>query len=578
MFSTWLYYFILSPIFTVAFGCPTWYYESNDTGGCICGSELGGRLICHQYTQTVEISADFCMTYDDHTQEVFAGDCTYGYSSNMSNRRYSIAESNYTLLNSSQCASYNRKGLFCGECSEGFGPAVYSFDLKCANCSTMPTVLAVGAYCLLEFVPITIFFFIVVIFHLKIMSGLLIGYVIFCQTMITTLQYSRYMYPSIFAKLSSPIAVLGHAGLALCGIWNLKFFRFIMPSFCISERLTNLHLQMLGFCTAFYPLFLVIVSYLAIEMRARYNLIRKCGCKLNSTRNVSHSIIHCFATFTMLSVFSVICQGYAVLQASRVLDVHGNVRKTVVFYESNIVLFSSEHLPYVFATFFPLVILVVFPALLLCVYPTRVYEKFSCCISVRKQLAFKIFVESIHGGFKDGLNGTRDYRMIPGVTILLALVFTLCMSILPHYGFGGFSPLTIGLIFALASYIVSFLRPCKSLVMNMSISFHLLLMGVISLSIALWWQDLMLDSKIMASTIALLSVIPHLLMVLWVGHKIVPGYNCYTRGAQVVLKMLKSMYQTCKFRCKRNTDHYSQLHQVPDATEQQPLLAAQKTY
>ena len=57
-------------------------------------------------------------------QEVFAGDCAYGYYSNMSNRRYSIVKSNYTSLNSSQCASYNRKGLFCGECSDWFGPAV----------------------------------------------------------------------------------------------------------------------------------------------------------------------------------------------------------------------------------------------------------------------------------------------------------------------------------------------------------------------------------------------------------------------------------------------------------------------
>ena len=120
------------------------------------------------------------------------------------------------------------------------------------------------------------------------------------------------------------------------------------------------------------------------------------------------------------------------------------------------------------------------------------------------------------------------------------------MSILPHYGFGGFPPMTIGLIFSFASYIVSFLRPCKSLVMNMSISFHLLLMGVISLSIALWWQDLILDSEILASTIALLSVIPHALMVLWVGLKILQKYNCYPRGAQVVLTMLKSMYHACR--------------------------------
>ena len=229
-----------------------------------------------------------------------------------------------------------------------------------------------------------------------------------------------------------------------------------------------------------------------------------------------------------------------------------------------------EHLPYVFATLFTAFILVVCPGLLLCVYPTRVYAKLSYCISVRKQISVKIFVESIHSGFKDGLNGTRDYRMIPGVIILLALVFSLLVPTLPHYGFSGFSPITTGLIFFFASYIVSFLRPCKSLLMNLSISFHLLLMGVMSLSIALWWQDLMLDSEILASAIALLSVIPHALMVLWVGHKIVQGYNCYRLFAQIVLKMLNSMYQTC--RCKTNKDDYSQLHQIPDAAEQQPLL------
>ena len=95
-------------------------------------------------------------------------------------------------------------------------------------------------------------------------------------------------------------------------------------------------------------------------------------------------------------------------------------------------------------------------------------------------------------------------------------------------------------------------------------------MGVMSLSIALWWQDLILDSEILASTIALLSVIPHALMVLWIGLKIVQGYNGYRLCAQIVLKMLKSMYQTC--RCKTNKDDCSQLHQIPDAAEQQPLL------
>ena len=42
MIPTLLYnFFFLLLITEVAFECPTWYYESNYIGGCVCGSELG---------------------------------------------------------------------------------------------------------------------------------------------------------------------------------------------------------------------------------------------------------------------------------------------------------------------------------------------------------------------------------------------------------------------------------------------------------------------------------------------------------------------------------------------------------
>lgn len=540
--------------------CPTWYYR-NRNGECQCGSELNGRLICHECNKTVEISAGFCITYIENStvaeNALIVGDCAYGYFANMTNRRYSFLVQNAsTEINDRQCNPFNRQGLFCGQCIDGFGPAVYSFNLQCANCSNISTTAAICLYALIDLLPIAIFYFIVLIFRLNLMRGPLIGYVIFCQSVINTLQYSKYIYASLISNLSHPLAVLAHGGLVLSGIWNLDFFKFISPPFCVSEKLTNLYVQMLGFLTSLYPIFLVLLTYLAIEINARYGLIKLCikGKKYcNTSRNVKHSIIHAFATFTMLSIFSTMCKGYAVLQTSSIFDMNGSLVRSVLYCKPDMVIFSSDHLPYVFISQTLVFLLVVCPALLLCIYPTRFYGKFAFyLLSARKQLTIKIFVETVYSDIKDGLNNTRDYRMIPSFMIFLALAVSLFMSILPHYGFNGFPPFSIGGSFAIAAFLVSYLRPCKALLTNMSLTFHLLLLGIISLLCGLWWQDLMLDSEILATTIVIFSIIPHALMITWIAHIMLQKYRCYSMAVRAAMSVMNIV---CKF-------NYSTLHEV----------------
>ena len=135
--------------------------------------------------------------------------------------------------------------------------------------------------------------------------------------------------------------------------------------------------------------------------------------------------------------------------------------------------------PYLIMSLLFVLILVVCPGLLISLYPTRLYVKLSSqCLSARKQIAIKIFVETVNCGFKDGLNGTRDYRMIPGVLILLGLTYAILMSSLSLKNFNGLQPFTIGMIMILSAFLVSYLRPCKDLLTNMSLSLNLLLLGV----------------------------------------------------------------------------------------------------
>ena len=146
------------------------------------------------------------------------------------------------------------------------------------------------------------------------------------------------------------------------------------------------------------------------------------------------------------------------------------------------------------------------------------------------------------------------------------------MSLLPHYGWDGFPPLSIGAMFAFASFIVAFLRPCKTMLANMSLSFHLLLVGIMSLLGALWWQDLMLRSEVLASAIVITSVIPHALVMMWAVHCILQKYNGYTFGLQVS----QILYSKIKKLCNHNTYgrvYHSRLHEVAvDTDEEEQLL------
>jgi len=53
--------------------------------------------------------------------------------------------------------------------------------------------------------------------------------------------------------------------LALCGFWNLDFFRPIVPPFCVSPNLTNLHAFALEYIEAFYPLICILLTYICLN-------------------------------------------------------------------------------------------------------------------------------------------------------------------------------------------------------------------------------------------------------------------------------------------------------------------------
>ena len=96
--------------------------------------------------------------------------------------------------------------------------------------------------------------------------------------------------------------------------------------------------------------------------------------------------------------------------------------KRVLYVNPTVEWLSDKSVLYIAVAAVVLIIISVIPSLLLCIYPTRVYRYPSRFLSARKRLTITAFAEALHSCFKDGLNGTRDYRALAGTALFVALL------------------------------------------------------------------------------------------------------------------------------------------------------------
>ena len=159
------------------------------------------KLYCNQLERKAQIANGFCATSTEQESLYYAGSCPFSHTENDTNRIYSELPSDPDRLNEVMCGPYNRKGLLCGECIDGYGPAVFSPYKKCENCSKLSPGFAVSLYLLLELTPITLLFVCVVVFRLNITAGPLLWYILFCQIYIYLHYRQTCMYTSTFSHI-----------------------------------------------------------------------------------------------------------------------------------------------------------------------------------------------------------------------------------------------------------------------------------------------------------------------------------------------------------------------------------------
>ena len=249
---------------------------------------------------------------------------------------------------------------------------------------------------------------------------------------------------------------------------------------------------------AVYVIVLVIFTCILMELHARnYRVIqylwkpfRKILNKLNMTVVTGDAVVKAFASFIFLSGSNILFTMMALSTRTEV-TISPNMRlyKYITLYiDPTVEWFSHKHIQYLLIAAVPFFFLTVIPSLLLCIYPTRIYRYLSQFISARKRLAITAFAEALHNCYKDGLNGTRDYRALAGMVMFLPVLYTLFAAVIRHVA----DPESIrGSIFMIIlCCIISFIRPCKLPLANFSLTYHITVFELLCIFSHLWNFDL----------------------------------------------------------------------------------------
>ena len=374
------------------------------------------------------------------------------------------------------CNYYNRQGLMCNQCQTGYGPAVYAFSLMCAKCgdNSIGWIL----YFILTLLPITVFYFIVILFNIRVATPPLTGLVFMCQTFsfIERLYVDIEMKVAITNQMYSGsderfLTFLIQIVRILCGFWNLDFFRFVVPPFCVSSHLSNMQALFLEYVYVFYPLLLMVITCVCIELHnknlkplvAAWKPFHKIFVRLQNSWDPTASLVNSFSTFTLLYTSKLLFVSSYSLYPTKLYYIkpsaHFERDEYKQYLDPSNEVYSKHYWQFVSCSVTFLVVFLFCPIFLLCLYPYKVFQRFLyCTLSSKLQLILCTFIDTFQGHYKDGTNGTRDYRYFSAVQLILLCLIVSCRIELQTYLY---ATLPAQIIYIVGSLLFAIARPCK---------------------------------------------------------------------------------------------------------------------
>lgn len=386
-------------------------------------------LLCNSSNFSAKIFVGFCVSSEN--DKLLITRCPFA------NQIRSI----YTPLipnNSNEldfCKRIHRRGKLCSKCLQNYSVSVFSDTYECITpCKNHWANIA--KYLAVEFIPTTIFFLLILYFHIAVTTGPANGFIFFSQMITVPIEviFLRYGLQIFFLHNSSEAYytnALEQVVIAPYSIWNLDFYRIFNASVCLSEDLKVINVLALRYVSAVYPLVLLLIAYFFIELQAMnirpivwlWKILCFPCTRWRRVWKAKTSIVDAFATCALLSYNKFMYVSFLLLAHS---DVNGQKEKVLNF-DPSVTFFSKEHVPYVVLSVIIILLFGVFPPLLLTFYQFKHCK--SCLERLQlRQPGLEQFIEIFQGCYKDGTDGTGDRRYFAGLYFVFRVVILLVFS------------------------------------------------------------------------------------------------------------------------------------------------------
>ena len=422
------------------------------------------------------LTIPYCATYSDETKLLSIFEITYCKPNGHKIRaqKQIVLPRNLSQLNNYICGPLNRKGHLCRECATGFGPSVTSFGYRCIKCAD--AWYRVPLFLVLELTPITILYFIILVFQVSITSAPMPCFIMLSQ-FISILFTSNYnmRIDNVLRTKDLNFRLDMHIMVTLYAIFNLNFWHYdILPPYCVSSKLKPIHLVFLGYITAFYPILLVVLTWICVELHGRnfrplvwlWRPFHRCFVRLRRSWDTKSDIIDVFTTFFILSYNKFIYQTELTTVTHLVSNINeaGKItEERILLVDPSIVYGGSYHLAFVIPSLF-ISALNILPPLLLILFPIRAFR--SCLSKCNLNMsALHTFTDKVYGCYRNGLDGGRDMRSVSGLYFLLRPAVYL-LTMLPRLWKGINKWFMYGALLCTISLFIAFAKPYKKCYMN----------------------------------------------------------------------------------------------------------------
>ena len=495
---------IISHVYSVKFdqtrSCPTWHIPLRDRSGhtqCVCGTKLNTLISCSD--DLLYVQYGYCLTWNNSTNSAeihrclldhweFNGTCTGSHLNT-----FHIIPTNISgkELNYLTCETLNnRQGSLCKHCIDGYGPAVFSNGISCADCSKHRHLWILDV--LFQLCMVTLLCIVVILLQIKGTSSPLNFIITYCQLCAVGLKISEGIQSRLACYFSHESII---SILTVIDILNLDFFRVLIPPLCISPSTTAINSLLFDYLVAFYPLIFTAFIYITIELHDRnFKVIllisypiRRCMTIFRTAWDPRRTILNTFITFFLLSYSKILFVSINLLIASQSFNSSGErVPNTIVLlHDPSIRFFHSEHIPYAVFALLVIAVFVLLPPLVLVLYPTRLFRHSLHLLRFHRWDILHHIMNIFQGWYKDGTEGTRDYRSFSSLYLFLRVGFgCLFVAVLLRDDFGdGFFqiPLALGVFHILLGALFFTIKPHRKPWMSNADGIFFTLLGVMFL-------------------------------------------------------------------------------------------------